>query len=211
MRAQLQAGFITLALLFSTLAKPADDGIPASLREWQGWVLHGEEYRACPFDPMEGLSPGQTIPQIMFHCQWPERLTVAVDSRGGTFSQRWQVFAEGWVQLPGDAAHWPREVRLNGVPAPVVGHDDRPSLRLRPGNYTISGRFEWASRPESLPLPDETAIVDLFVDGSRVPQPERPDGDLWLGKRRSAQQAAAMEVQVYRLVRDDIPVYLVTE
>lgn len=210
MRKRLQAGFITLALLFSTLARPADDGIPASLREWQGWVLHGEEYRACPFRPMEGLSPGQTIPEMVFHCQWPERLTLSVDSRGGTFSQRWQVFAESWVQLPGDAAHWPRDVRLNGVPAPVVGHEDRPSLRLRPGNYTISGRFEWTSRPEALPLPDETAIVDLFVDGSRVPQPERPDGGLWLGKRRSAQQAAAMEVQVYRLVRDEIPVYLIT-
>ena len=37
-----------------------------------------------------------------------------------------------------------------------------------------------------------------------------PDGALWLGKRRSAEQAAAMEVQVYRLVRDDIPTYLLT-
>ena len=33
---------------------------------------------------------------------------------------------------------------------------------------------------------------------------------VWLGKRRSAEQAAAMEVQVYRLVQDEIPAYLVT-
>ena len=85
-----------------------------------------------------------------------------------------------------------------------------PSLRLAPGNYTVSGRFEWSSRPESLPLPASTAIVDLTVDGARVAQPERPDGGVWLGKRRSAEQAAAMEVQVYRLVQDEIPAYLLT-
>ncbi len=33
---------------------------------------------------------------------------------------------------------------------------------------------------------------------------------MWLGKRRSTEQAAAMEVQVYRLVQDEIPVYLLT-
>src|SRR6185295_6566700 len=46
--------------------------------------------------------------------------------------------------------------------------------------------------------------------GQRVAQPERPDDSVWLGKRRSAEQAAAMEVQVYRLLRDDIPAWLVT-
>ena len=66
-----------------------------------------------------------------------------------------------------------------------------PRLRLAPGSYAVSGRFEWSSRPESLPLPDTTAIVDLTVDGQRVAQPERPDGGVWLGKRRSAEQAAA--------------------
>ena len=68
----------------------------------------------------------------------------------------------------------------------------------------------WSSRPESLTLPQSTGIVDLFVDGTRVAQPERPDGGVWLGKRRSAEQAAAMEVQVYRLVQDEIPTYLLT-
>ncbi len=106
--------------------------------------------------------------------------------------------------LPGDTEYWPREVRLNGAPAAIVDHDG-PSLRLGPGNYTVTGRFEWSARPESLPVPSSIAIVDLTVDGQRVSQPERPDGAVWLGKRRSAEQAAAMEVQVYRLLRDEIP------
>jgi hypothetical protein len=135
---------------------------------------------------------------------------LSVDARGGTFSQRWQVYAESWVALPGNTEYWPRDVRINGAPAPVVAVNDVPNLRLKPGSYTIAGRFEWSSRPESLPLAASTAIVDLVVDGSRVAQPERPDGGVWLGKRRSAEQAAAMEVQVYRLVQDQIPVYLLT-
>ena len=144
-----------------------------------------------------------------FRCVWPERLVLNVDARGGSFTQRFQVFAESWVALPGDAEFWPREVRLDGAPAAIVDHDG-PSLRLGPGSYTVTGRFAWSARPESLPVPSSTAIVDLTVDGQRVSQPERPDGAVWLGKRRSAEQAAAMEVQVYRLLRDEIPADLVT-
>jgi hypothetical protein len=215
MHALLRAGLVALALSVSPLslsqsAGSADLTLPPSLRDWQGWVLQGEEFRRCPFVASSDVEPGEPISPDDYRCTWPERLALTVDARGGTFSQRWQVHAESWVSLPGDEEHWPRDVRLNGAPAAVVAHDDRPALRLAPGSYTISGGFEWASRPEALALPTQTAIVDLVVDGARVPQPERPDGGVWLGKRRSAQQAAAMEVQVYRLVRDDIPLYLVT-
>jgi hypothetical protein len=201
---------ITLALTLSAASRAADDPLPPSLRDWQGWVLQGQEFRRCPFVSAPSQNPGAPLQESDFRCTWPERLTVTVDSRGGTFSQRWQVYAESWVNLPGNHEHWPREVRLNGTLAPVVSHGGLPSLRLAAGSHNVSGRFEWTSRPESLALAPRTAIVDLFVDGARVPQPERPGGGVWLGKRRSAQQAAAMEVQVYRLVRDDIPVYLVT-
>ncbi|HYJ41662.1 MAG TPA: hypothetical protein VEW08_12795, partial [Steroidobacteraceae bacterium] len=209
MNTLIRAGLIALAI-FCFRAAHAQEGIPPALREWQAWVLHGEEFRRCPFTASAAVEPGEPIDESEFRCVWPERLTLAVDARGGTFSQRWQVYSESWVQLPGDSENWPREVRLNGAPAAVVAVDDAPNLRLTPGSYTLSGRFEWSSRPESLALPDATAIVDLFVDGSRVAQPERPDGGVWLGKRRSTEQAAAMEVQVYRLVQDEIPAYLLT-
>jgi hypothetical protein len=209
----IRAGFIALAIvcfLTGSQVAHAQEGIPPGLREWQGWVLHGEEFRRCPFSASADAQPGEPMGSQDFRCVWPERLTLTVDARGGTFSQRWQVYSESWVQLPGNSENWPRDVRLNSAPAAVVAVDDVPSLRLAPGSYTVSGRFEWSSRPESLALPDATAIVDLFVDGSRVAQPERPDGGVWLGKRRSTEQVAAMEVQVYRLVQDEIPVYLLT-
>lgn len=201
---------ILVALAFGSIVTHAQDAVPPPLRDWQGWVLRGEEFRRCPFLASAPIQPGQPIDQSAFRCDWPERLSLTVDARGGSFSQRWQIFAPTWVTLPGDTEHWPRDVRLNGAAAPVVEYGGAPSLRLAPGSYAVSGRFEWSSRPESLPVPDRTAIVDLTVDGQRVAQPERPNRAVWLGKRRTAEQAAALEVQVYRLVRDDIPVLLET-
>ncbi|HEU5136073.1 MAG TPA: hypothetical protein VFU13_13065 [Steroidobacteraceae bacterium] len=208
MHTLIRAGFIALAFLCSMDVR-AQDAIPPSLREWQGWVLHGEEFRRCPL-AASFVNPGAAASPAQYRCVWPERLTLTVDARGGTFSQRWQVYAESWVALPGSIEHWPRDVRLNGAPAALVAVNDVPNLRLPAGSHVISGRFAWSSRPEALPLADATAIIDLFVDGTRVAQPERPDGGVWLGKRRSAEQPANMEVQVYRLIQDDIPVYLVT-
>ncbi len=199
-----------LVLVCNVAICHAQSGIPENLRGWQDWVLRGEEFRACPFLATAGGTPGTPLDRASYRCVWPERLNLAVDARGGNFTQRWQVYAAGWVALPGSAEHWPRDVRLNGAPAAVVLAQGAPSLRLEPGSYAITGRFSWSTRPESLPLPPTTALVDLSVDGQRVAQPERPDGAVWLGKRRSVEQPAAMEVQVYRLVQDEIPVYLLT-
>jgi hypothetical protein len=199
-----------VALAFGSIVTHAQDAVPPPLRDWQGWVLRGEEFRKCPFLASTAITPGEPIEPYAFRCDWPERLSLSVDARGGTFSQRWQIFAPTRVTLPGDTEHWPRDVRLNGAAAPVVEYGGAPTLLLPPGSYAVAGRFEWSSRPESLPVPDRTAIVDLTVDGQRVAQPERPNRAVWLGKRRTAEQAAALEVQVYRLVRDDIPVLLET-
>ena len=212
MRAFLRAGLAALVFGFST-SSWTQDAVPPALRDWQAWVLKGEEYRRCPF--LSGLAsarlqPGQPIDASAFRCAWPERLVLDVDARGGSFTQRWQVYADSWVALPGSLEHWPQDVRVNSAPGAVVERDGAPSLRLAPGNHTIAGNFGWSTRPESLPLPAFTALVDLSVDRQRVAQPERPGGAVWLGKRRSAEQAAAMEVQVYRLVRDAVPTYLLT-
>ena len=39
---------------------------------------------------------------------------------------------------------------------------------------------------------------------------DRPGGTLWLGNRGSVEQPQQMDVRVYRLVKDDVPVQLVT-
>jgi hypothetical protein len=209
MRAFLRAALAALVFCVSA-ASWSQDAMPPELRNWQGWVLKGEEFRRCPFLASTRLEAGKPIDASAFRCAWPERLVLDVDARGGSFTQRWQVYADSWVVLPGSLEHWPQDVRVNGAPGAVVEHEGEPSLRLAPGNYAIAGTFSWSARPEALRLPVFTALVDLSVDRQRVAQPERPEGAVWLGKRRTAEQAAAMEVQVYRLVRDDVPTYLLT-
>jgi hypothetical protein len=183
----------------------AEVSVPRDLEDWRGWVLHGEEYRRCPF-----LASAAPTERGSYRCAWPQSLTLALDARGGTFAQRWQVFAESWVRVPGNIEHWPQDVRLNDAPAAIVARDGYPSLLLEPGTYAISGKLSWETRPESLALDPRTAIVDLTLDGRHIAQPERPDGDVSLGKRRSAEQPARMEVQVYRLLQDEVPARLLT-
>jgi len=179
--------------------------LPPGLAGWEDWVLQGHEFRRCPF--FATSMPGEASSH---RCAWPEPLTLTVDAHGGAFSQRWLVYADSWASLPGDLTHWPEDVRINGAAAPVVARDGMPAVRLGPGTHALSGRFAWEARPEALPIAAETGIVELTVDGRAVSQPERPNGAVWLGKRRAAEQPAALEVQVYRLVQDELPVRLVT-
>lgn len=184
-------------------AAPVD--VPPELEAWRQWALDQQQFRRCPF--LAGTNAQQAD---SFVCAWPERLSLDVTAPGGRFSQRWQVHADSWIALPGDMEHWPRDVRLNGTSAAVVAFNNSPHLHLTPGSYTIAGEFRWTRRPESLSVAEQTALIDLTVDGQRIAQPERPQGVVWLGKRRTAQQQEQMAIQVYRRVEDQIPVRLTT-
>ncbi len=186
-------------------AAAAEVAIPPGLQGWEGWVLHGSEYRRCPF--LFAQDPSQ---ESSYRCAWPGRLQLSVNGAGGQFSQRWQVFADSWVLLPGNLEAWPRDVRANNAPAAVVVREGRPQLRLAAGDYQISGRFAWAARPENLEIAAQSGVIDLTVDGQRIAQPQRPGGAVTLGKSTRAEQAMALEVQVYRLVTDSNPVQLET-
>lgn len=193
---------VTLATAHSIAAPVA---VPPELEAWRGWALDGLEYRRCPL-----IATSQADSAAAFRCVWPERLSLSLDARGGRFTQQWQLYAQSWVRLPGNSEHWPQDVRVNGAPGAVVMRDGHPALQLLQGAYAVSGTFEWAARPEQIEIDPRTALVDLSIDGRNVAQPERPGGAVWLGKRRSAEQAERMEVQVYRLVADEVPVRLVT-
>jgi hypothetical protein len=44
-----------------------------------------------------------------------------------------------------------------------------------------------------LTIPPETALLDLTVDGTRVAQPERPDGRVALGEQHRATEPRVLE------------------
>ncbi|TLY96148.1 MAG: hypothetical protein E6K36_11220 [Gammaproteobacteria bacterium] len=205
MRLLAAVALVLLSATAGTRATAQQPLIPRALEEWQGWVLKGKEFHRCPF-----LAGSNIAAADSYRCVWPERLLLNLDAHGGTFSQRWQVYTENWVALPGDLERWPQAVSVDGAPAAVVARGDVPYVRLTPGSHALSGRFVWEARPETLAIPTQTALLDLLVDGQRVLQPERPGGRLALGRQGTAAEPRRLDVQLYRLVEDDIPLRLVT-
>ena len=139
------------------VAAGPDVYVPDELKPWEEWVLEGKEYRDCPF-----FFNRSAIDNDDFVCAWAGRLNLAVDANGGRFSQRWTVYAtDEWVPLPGNISYWPQQVSVDGRPATIVARREGPSVRLTPGRYEISGRFEWDERPRTLPIPAQSGLLDL--------------------------------------------------
>ncbi len=200
------ASLLLLLLALSPLTALTAEPVPDVLQDWRAWALRGQEFRACPF--LSSRQPGNADSH---RCAWPGPLSLELNANSGSFQQRWQVFAEGWVVLPGNGEHWPRDVRLNGNAAAVVERNGLPQIRVPTGSHVISGRFGWEARPESLAVASQTGVVVLTVDGRVVPNPERPNGAVWLGQRRAAAEQDALQLQVYRLLRDTSPAQLLTQ
>ena len=196
----------TMALLaFLPLLVNAEVAVPKDLEGWQGWAMDGQEFRRCPL--FVNSDPNDEQARV---CAWPSRLNLDLTATGGRFTQSWEVFSDSWVALPGSLEHWPHSVTVNGTAGAVVAHDNVPQLKLSAGNYVIAGSFAWETRPESMPIPAQTGLVSLLLDGRVIPQADRPDGAVWLGKRRGAEQVQGIEVQVYRLLADELPALLTT-
>ena len=206
--------FCLLSLIFVTTLSAAQaqtpaaasDPIPAVLRDWRGWVLKDQEFRACPLIANAGAEEADD-----FVCAWPGRLALDADASGARFVQQWRVDATSWIALPGDTEDWPQDVTVNGQAAPVLERDGEPQLRLAPGSYRIEGRIPWQRRPQQLRVPTSVALIDLRVDGKTVLPLERSGDELTLGRGEAAEpEADAIAIEVFRKLTDDIPARLET-
>ncbi|MGE0580676.1 MAG: hypothetical protein AB7P31_00880 [Steroidobacteraceae bacterium] len=201
------AGWLIVSAFMAWPARAAEPKLPGALEDWRGWALAGEEYRQCPWLATPGAAPGSPG---AYRCAWPGRLLLSVHARGGEFREAWQVEAESWVPLPGNAEHWPREVTIDGRRGAIVARDGVPHARLGAGEHVVAGRFAWAARPESLAVPRDIGLVELSIEGTRVDAPTRTGDALLLGAREETAQAASFDIDVHRLLGDGIPVQLVT-
>ena len=204
MRRLVAAVVVGWLTVLPAAAEPvAREQVPEALRPWTDWVMHGHEEAFC------SLLQGSTDHR---QCAWPSRLTLDLDARAGRFTQDWLVQRAGWVPLPGDAARAPLDVRADGKPSAVTFRSGVPSIRLERGTHAVSGVFEWDSLPELLPIPADTGLVSLALNGKPVAFPNRdPQGQLWLQRRTLAStEESRLEVVVHRRVIDDIPLQLVT-
>jgi len=206
---------ITAILLGLCLTLPStqtfalsDEEIPAPLRPWKSWVLHGHEEIACPArhdDARKRL------------CAWPGPLKLTLNDKGGRFEQAWTVHRKGWAALPGDAKRWPRDLRLDGQPAIVTDRGGIPNVFLTPGTHHIDGAFAWTQLPQSLPVPGLVGLLALSVNDKAVAIPDVDDsGMLWLGERQGGAGGAAtiqdtLGLQVFRHVDDDLPMRVTTQ
>ena len=163
------SGLMLICLLLPFTAQSAEVYVPDELQGWENWVLHEREYRDCPFYFNSGAAA-----QGDFVCAWPGLLDIAIAANGGRFSQHWSVYAEdAWLPLPGSGEHWPHEVTVNGDPAVVVERNGFPAVRVAPGRHRLAGSFGWDERPGVLPIPAQSGLVALSIDGKRVDRPER--------------------------------------
>lgn len=193
----------TLVVSSIASAAPAPDELPAALRDWKAWVLHGEKQVGCPFVNGEETRI----------CSWPGQLSLSLDDKGGGFSQRFRIYREAYLTLPGDAKHWPQNVKVDGKAAVVVpGSDGLPTVKLDVGERTVTGDFSWDSLPEALLVPPATGLVALKLKGSDVLLPNRDaEGRVFLQKESVAQEAENLDITVHRQLIDDIPARLVTQ
>lgn len=194
-------------MLLPATAMAADVFVPDELSDWREWVLQDRDYRDCAFYFDRGATE-----RGEFICTWPGTLSISVDGDGGRFDQAWTVFAEdAWIALPGDASYWPDRVTVNGSAAIVVEHQGVPSVRLGPGSHRVQGSFEWDERPGVLSIPAGSGLVALTVNGQRVERPEFNRNGVFLGEReRETQARDSVQVQVYRMLWDNVPTRLVT-
>lgn len=180
----------------------AEVAVPAALQPWVPWVLHGHEERRCPL-----------VDVAVHRCAWPGPLQLTVFARGGTFEQRWSLMKEEHVILPGGGERWPQDVLVNGKKAVVTDLAGLPGVRLPAGDYVVAGSFFWDEQPESLAIPEETALFTLVVQGRAVLFPRREGADVYFDREDNSGQEReedSLEVAVFRKVIDDAPLLIET-
>ena len=190
---------------------PAPPAVPDALRPWIPWVMHDHEQELCP---TIANGDDETV------CAWGGRLELSLAPGGGRFSQTWELYAEGPIPLPGGAAQWPLDVKVDGRAAVATtgggddGDDSSPQVRAPAGRHTVTGMFVWKRLPETLPVPARAALLSLTLAGRAVEFPSRSEaGTLFLRKDEAADEAGEedrLDVAVHRHVADDIPLQLTT-
>jgi hypothetical protein len=206
---------LLVALLGTGIAvqgMPAEVYVPDALEPWREWVLAEHPAHACP-----SLSSSAKLR----HCQWTSSLSIHADAQGARFTMEVELFAPADVILPGAPGVWPADVNVTATPGSgsgpasraVTEQQGKPRVRAEPGRYLVSGRLAWPRLPDAIPIPPRYGVLNVSIDGAPVIQPLVEDGRLWLGRSGAPQAETtsdSLEVRVYRLVEDGVPLTMQT-
>ena len=196
------AALFALVVLIAGPLRAADVVVPDALKPWVPWVLHGNEEQRCPLVDVD-----------QHRCAWPGPLQLTVGARGGSFEQRWSLMKEEHIVLPGGDERWPQDVVVNGKKAVVTDADGLPTVRLPVGDHVVRGSFFWDEQPESLAIPEETALFALVVKGRAVLFPRREGADVYFDSDDDdvpEREEDSLDVAVFRKVIDDAPLLIET-
>jgi hypothetical protein len=200
----LALGTLLLASAALALAGPLSRSeVPAPLKDWLPWALHGQEARLCP--PAYNADADKA-------CVWPSSLAVQADASGARFRYEVQLFGpQALVALPGEPGRWPTDVRGDGQPLPVGEQDGRPMALLGPGRHVIEGRIDWSALPPDLRLPQGVGSLALSVGGVPVQRAPDNEGRVWLRQAAEVEQSTdAYSVHTTRRIDDGVPLRIHT-
>ncbi len=180
----------------------ATQGIPPILQEWVPWVLRNSPELACPIGENQGRQ-----------CSLLSKLHIEASATGARFELNATLYTPDWINLPGDPGTWPTNVQGPG-PIPVVERAGRPAVYLQPGNYLLKGTIPWSTRPRTLAIPQNAAILSLSINGIQIKQPTLDENTrLWLGEsaiKNSTTAGGDSHIRIYRRLIDEIPARLIT-
>lgn len=177
---------------------------PKSLEEWKPWVLEKHPDLNCP---------------VLFNsnerdCIWPSELRIDANTNNAKFSQRVEVFKNEWVELPGHAGLWPQEVTDNNVRIPVRDNENIPEVYLNVGVHELKGEIRWSEMPRTLPVPEQTGIIRLTLNGKTITAPAlEGNNQLWLTaseKQNATAHQDSFDLRVFRKIDDSIPLRITT-
>ena len=200
--------FCMLVSFFGQASPPTDSVyVPEELQPWKKWVLDKHPKFSCP-EKFDDTAVKQ--------CVWPSELFLQIEEKCASFVMQVHLFADDFVVIPGDSVFWPCEVTANGKPVAVLRMNNLAVVELPEGACKLTGILKWENRPNSIRIPDGTALVTI-QSGNKKTTGVTVDhnGMLWLkGLNESVSEDSLtsdnVEVKVFRLVTDAIPLYMTT-
>ncbi|GAB2880627.1 hypothetical protein GCM10027046_05930 [Uliginosibacterium flavum] len=204
MRDQHRAAALCLLLACFSFFGPAHaaplprEAVPEALKSWLPWVLHGQEFVACP------MSLNNTEERS---CAWPSSLDIDPTPGKAGFTLTVESFsARTQVTLPGNAEFWPQTVMVDGKPAVVTAHEGTPTISLTEGRHRITGRFLWTEMPQSLSVPTDAGILRVQTAKGLVERAADESGEVWLSAEAAGEQESeALSLRSFRRIDDGQP------
>ncbi|WP_019615665.1 hypothetical protein [Psychromonas ossibalaenae] len=193
-----------VTLLGCLLSLPGYSQQTETAASWEQWVAERHPDLDCPWLIS---AKNKKI------CNWPGEFVGRIVDDGMLFEMTVQVFSkDALVNLPGSKRNWPGALTVNKQPAASVDHNGTPRLHLQNGSNIIRGKFLWQEIPPAIALPDNIGLVKVLRGGKDLPISIN-NGRLILSahqKEARLNDKNTLKIQVYRAVKDAVPISLTT-